>query len=89
MNLETILSDAYYIQIHKLSTIEYLNTIVTNWCRTLKFPAQDLSLSQLIGIYPRATCQTWTCDQPVDKASSYTGQHNTTQKYKDNHPCLE
>jgi hypothetical protein len=43
MNLETILSDTYYIQIHKLTTIEYLNTIITNWHRTLKCPAQDLS----------------------------------------------
>jgi hypothetical protein len=33
MNLETILSDTYYIQIHKLTTIEYLNTIIMNWHR--------------------------------------------------------
>jgi hypothetical protein len=56
MNLETILSDNYYIQIHKLTTVEYLNTIITNWHRTLKCPAQGLSLRQLIGIYPRVTC---------------------------------
>jgi hypothetical protein len=42
MNLETILSDTYYIQIHKLTTIEY-NTNIMNWHRTLKCPAnQDL-----------------------------------------------
>jgi hypothetical protein len=53
MNLETILSYTYYIQIHKLTTIEHLNPIILNWHRTLKYPAQDLSPSQLIGIYPR------------------------------------
>jgi hypothetical protein len=45
MNLETILSDTYYIQIHKLTTIEYPNSNIMNWHRTLKCPAQDLSLS--------------------------------------------
>jgi hypothetical protein len=50
MNLETILSDTYYIQIHKLIIIEYLNTIILNWHWTLKYPAPDLSPSQLIGI---------------------------------------
>jgi hypothetical protein len=44
MNLETILHDTYYIQIHKLTTIEYLNIIIMNWHRTLKCPAHDLSL---------------------------------------------
>jgi hypothetical protein len=58
MNLETILSDTYYLQIHKLTTIEYHNTIITKWQQTLKCPDQDLSLSQLIGIYPRVTCHT-------------------------------
>jgi hypothetical protein len=48
MNLETILSDTYNIQIHKLTTIEYHNTITMNWHRTLKYAAQDLSLSQLL-----------------------------------------
>jgi hypothetical protein len=56
MNLETILSDTYYVQIHKMTTVEYLNTIIMNWHRTLKCPAQYLSPSQLIGIYPRVTC---------------------------------
>jgi hypothetical protein len=55
MNLETILSDTYYIQIHKLTTVEHHNTIIMNWLRILKCPAQDLSLSQLIGVYPRVT----------------------------------
>jgi hypothetical protein len=36
MNLETILSDTYYLQIHKLTTIEYHNTIITKWQQTLK-----------------------------------------------------
>jgi hypothetical protein len=53
MNLETILNDTYYIQIHKLTTFEYHNTNIMNWHRTLKCPAQDLPLNQLIGIYPR------------------------------------
>jgi hypothetical protein len=44
MNLETILSDTYYIQIHKLPTIEYRNTIILNWHLTLKCPAQVLSV---------------------------------------------
>jgi hypothetical protein len=35
MNLETILSDTYCIYIHKITTIEYLNTVITNWYRTL------------------------------------------------------
>jgi hypothetical protein len=55
MNLETILSDTYYIQIHKLTTIECLTTVIMNWHRTLKCPAKDLSLSRLIGIYPHVT----------------------------------
>jgi hypothetical protein len=58
MNLETILSDTYYIQIHKLTTLEHLNTNIMNWHRTIKCPAQDLPLSQLIGIYPRVTRHT-------------------------------
>jgi hypothetical protein len=56
MNIETILPYTYYIQIHKLTTIEYPNTFITNWHQTLKCPAQDLSLSQLIRIYPRVSC---------------------------------
>jgi hypothetical protein len=55
MNLEKILSDTYYIQIYKLTTLAHHNTIIMNWRRTLKCPAQDLSPSRLIGIYPRVT----------------------------------
>jgi hypothetical protein len=55
MNLATILSDICYIRTHKLTTIEYHSTNIMNWHRTLKCPAKDLSLSQLIGIYPPVT----------------------------------
>jgi hypothetical protein len=53
MNLEIILSDTYYIKVHKLTSIECLNTNI--WHRTLKYPAQDLSPSRLIEIYPHVT----------------------------------
>jgi hypothetical protein len=55
MNLETILSDTYCIQIHKLTTIDYIDTIFMIWHRTPKWPAQDLSPSQLFEIHPRVT----------------------------------
>jgi hypothetical protein len=45
MNLYAILSDTYYIWIHKLTTTEYHNTNIMNWHRTLKCPAQDMSES--------------------------------------------
>jgi hypothetical protein len=56
MNLETVLSDTYYIQIQKLTETEYHNTIIINWHRTLTCPAQDLSPTQLVGVYPHVTC---------------------------------
>jgi hypothetical protein len=52
MNLDTILTATYYIKFHKLTALEHYNTIIMNWHRTLKYPAQDLSPSRQIGIYP-------------------------------------
>jgi hypothetical protein len=55
MNSDTVLNATYYIQIHKITTTEYLNNNIMNWHRTLKSPAQDLSPSRLIGIYFHVT----------------------------------
>jgi hypothetical protein len=65
MNLYTVLTATYYIQIHKLTTLEHHNTTIMNWQRTLKCPAQNVSPSRLIAIYPHVIRHNNISNSPV------------------------
>jgi hypothetical protein len=74
MNLETILSDTYYILIHKLTTIEYHNINIMNWHRTLVSSSRPISES--------ANRDLPSCDLSQGSASTPRSAHVGFVMYK-------